>query len=158
MARGRRAVAAPARGLALCGLVIASVCSGACGSSTADTTVPVASSDSASTVSSASGGLRLTLAVSPVRATAGQVVSFRVSLGASDAAGALAYRLSYGDGSSHGNIVPQFCRGSPGAPEHATWELTRRYQRAGTYRARVYGHVNCSNASRLAATLSVVVR
>lgn len=157
MAGGRRAVAAPARGLALCGLVMASFCCGACGSSTAGTTAPVTSSDSSSTVSSASGGLRLTLAVSPARAAAGQAVSFRVSLGASDAAGALAYRLSYGDGSSHGNTIPQFCRASPGASEHGTWELTHRYQWAGTYRATVKGHVNCSNASGVAATLSVVV-
>jgi hypothetical protein len=83
-------------------------------------------------------------------------VGFTVTLRTGPAAGALGYRLDFGDGTSRQNAVPQFCLARPRSPEQQTSQLVHRYARAGTYRASLHGRVNCSSI-RATATLAVVV-
>lgn len=111
----------------------------------------------AATQSRTYAGMTVTLTASPARAAADARVSFRLQLSARSAAGALAYRIGFGDGSSRQNIVPEFCRASPSGPERGSWEIPHRYAKAGSYRATLYGSVNCQRSSRAAVTVTVVI-
>ncbi len=101
--------------------------------------------------------MTVTLTAYPARTGAGAAVSFRLELSARSAAGALAYRLTLGDGSSRQNIVPEFCRASPRGGASTSWQLSHRYARAGTYRVTLYGSVNCQRSSHAAVSVNVVI-
>jgi hypothetical protein len=71
------------------------------------------------------------------------------------ARGALAYAVSYGDGTGAHNIVPMFCQAGLGSARHGRWRLLHRYGSAGTYHAAVTVEVNCGGPG---ATARAVVR
>ncbi len=145
-------------GLAACLLCAACGAGGSAGTSQArGATVPASSASQSRSATASGDGLKVTLTLSPARAAAGAPVSFRLAMGASSAAGALAYRIRFGDGSGRQNIVPEFCRAPPGGPGHGSWQISHRYARAGTYRVTLFGSVNCQRASRVAVTVDVVI-
>lgn len=102
------------------------------------------------------GGVTVTLTVNPARAELGAAVGFTLEIRAASATGALAYRLYYGDGMSAENVVPLFCLASPRASTHASWHLSHRYEKVGSYRVLAVGSVNCSS-SRAAIGTAVVI-
>ena len=103
-----------------------------------------------------SGGLIATLTATPTRAKVGSTVQFEVTASESHALGALGYQLSYGDGTSAENVVPQFCVVGKGAPMRQTWRLSHRYKAAGRYRVSVSVYVNCTRDQAL-AHITVIV-
>jgi hypothetical protein len=101
-----------------------------------------------------SGGLIATLTATPTRAKIGSTVQFEVTASARHALGALGYQLSYGDGTSAENVVPQFCVAGRGAPRRQTWHLSHRYKAAGQYRVSASIYVNCTS-DQATATVAV---
>ena len=83
-------------------------------------------------------------------------MGFTLAIAAPRASGALVYRLYYGDGTSTQNVAPQFCIASPQTPKRASWHLSHRYPRAGTYRVLAVGSVNCSSARASVTTVVVI--
>lgn len=59
---------------------------------------------------------------------------------------ALRYVLTFGDGASRHNLVPQFCT-SRASSRRARWSFTHRYPRRGVYHVSVKVSANCSPAS-----------
>lgn len=86
--------------------------------------------------------------------TSGPAGTVRVVVRAEDAhaPGALRYVVRFGDGAVAQNRVPLFCVPPPGPRRRATWHLTHRYARAGSYRLSVHVSANCAAA---VATTSV---
>lgn len=111
----------------------------------------------AATQSRSSNGMTVTLSATPARTAAARAVFFRLELSARSAAGALVYRVSFGDGSTRRNVVPEFCRAAPGGPEHGSWLLSHRYARAGTYRVTLQGSVNCQRSASAVVAVDVVI-
>jgi hypothetical protein len=62
------------------------------------------------------------------------------------ARGALRYVLTFGDGASRHNLVPQFCT-SNASHRRARWSFTHRYSRRGAYHVSVKVSASCSPAS-----------
>lgn len=117
------------------------------------TTVPALASTTPTTRASGatrqamarSGGMTVTLSVSPDSAAVGATVDVSVSAQEASASGALGYTLSYGDGSGSANEVPQFCRAGPGRSEAQTWYLTHAYRASGSYSIVATVYVNCGS-------------
>lgn len=80
----------------------------------------------------------------------------RVTVQAEDARarGALEYVVTYGDGSSARDLVPQICLGGSGTARRATWHFEHRYRSRGTYRVQVSVHAVCT-AGALGAGVTV---
>ncbi len=115
---------------------------------------PASNSTTSITVSSV--GLRISLKVSPERVVPGAVVAFRLHLAASHAVGALGYQLNFGDGTSRANPIPMYCLAGAGVAAHETWRFNHQYRKAGVYHVSVVGFVNCSPARATArATIAV---
>jgi len=108
------------------------------------------------TATKRSGGLITTLTATPTRAKIGSTVQFEVTASVRRALGALGYQLRYGDGTSAGNIVPQFCVAGRGAPIRQTWRLSHRYKATGRYRVSATLYVNCTS-DHATATVAVSV-
>lgn len=117
------------------------------------TTTPA---DSASSDVARSGDLTVTLTVSPAQASSGAAMQFTIAADETAAHGALAYRLTYGDGATDQNVVAQYCLGGAGAPQTQQWQLTHRYASAGRYSASVTVTANCT-PDRATATVPVVI-
>jgi hypothetical protein len=98
--------------------------------------------------------LAITLTATPTRAKISSTVQFEVTVSDAHALGALGYQLSYGDGTSAENVVPQFCVAGRGAPSRQMWRLTHRYKAAGRYHVSASVYVNCTSDH---ATATVVV-
>jgi hypothetical protein len=104
-----------------------------------------------------SGGLAVTLTVTPMRTKTGSPVEFNVTAYAPHAPGALGYQLHYGDGTSAAqSTVPQFCIAGGGTPRRQTWRLTHRYKTAGQYRVSANVYVNCTS-DQATATVAVSI-
>ena len=99
-----------------------------------------------------SDGVRVV--VTAVGSGTAATVHFTVSAAVAHARGALGYDVAFGDGTSTGNPVPQFCVAGNGIPRHAVWHLAHRYA-AGSYHVTVTVRVNCTRA---AATARLTVR
>jgi hypothetical protein len=114
-------------------------------------------STSESSKSTTVNGLTISLRVSPKRVTVGAPVTFRLSIGAVHATGALWFMARYGDGTGRtSGPIPMYCLASPGMPEHETWQFTHAYHKAGVYRIVANGDVNCSGIHAVArATITV---
>jgi hypothetical protein len=84
----------------------------------------------------------------------GTPVTFTLTATESHAPGALGYVITYGDGTSDSNPVPQFCVAGPGPPSSQTWTLIHRYTAGGTYTVTATVSVNCS-PDKATATLTV---
>jgi hypothetical protein len=113
-----------------------------------------AKQSASSRVTGRSGGLAITLTATPTRAKIGSTVQFDVTVSVRHALGALGYQLSYGDGTSADNVVPQFCVAGRGAPIRQTWRLAHRYKAAGRYRVSASVYVNCTS-DHATATVAV---
>jgi hypothetical protein len=101
-------------------------------------------------------GLRISLKISPRRVAPGVTVVYEVHLTASHAVGALGYRMSFGDGASRANPIPQYCLQAPGRAASADWTIRHHYAKAGTYKVVVTGFVNCTAARAVARAVVVV--
>lgn len=86
-------------------------------------------------------------------ATSG-VVRVAAKATAGHARGALGYVVTFGDGSSAHNVLPQFCLAGRGGRRQARWLWTHHYV-PGTYHLAVRVHVNCTTAT---ATARLTVR
>lgn len=103
--------------------------------------------------SAASDGLAVHVEARP--STPAGTVQVTVRADATHAPGALGYEVHFGDGTTAHNAVPQFCLAGPGPSRKATWHLTHRYARAGTYHLAVRVSINCTTT---AATAHLSVR
>lgn len=117
--------------LATAGLVVFSTCSGA-GASTPPHVVRAAA---------VSGGLVVSVRATE-SATSGTVRVVVVAT-AAHARGAIGYDISYGDGTSARDVLPQFCLAGHGGTRHARWRFTHHYA-PGTYEMTVTMHVTCA--------------
>ncbi|HMD57181.1 MAG TPA: hypothetical protein VKG82_06885 [Solirubrobacteraceae bacterium] len=97
------------------------------------------------------------MTVTPARAALGASVEIDLTVVAVRAAGALAYRLDFGDGRHSENVLPQFCQAVPSARAHEAWHFTHRYSRPGVYRVGVFARVNCTDERAVAAVSVKVV-
>ena len=118
-------------------------------------TAPTTVATSPSSAVAVSGTLTLTLAASATRIAPGAPITVTVSATDTQARGALAYRVSYGDGTSDQNVVPQFCLAGAGIVSHQTWPLTHRYTASGNYLVVATVTATCT-PDRATATLSVI--
>ena len=101
------------------------------------------------------GGLTIALAVTPVSAPAGSAIRFTASAEEDHAAGAIGYRLSYGDGAAaESGAMPLFCVGGPAPTMNRTWRFSHRYKSTGNYRAVLSVDVNCT-VDRATAAVTV---
>lgn len=73
------------------------------------------------------------------------------------APGALSYAVRFGDGTVAQNRVPQFCVAAPGPRRRATWHLTHRYARPGSYRVSVRVSANCTTGAPVTASVRLQV-
>jgi hypothetical protein len=108
------------------------------------------------TANERSRGLIAMLTAAPVQTKIGSAVQFEVTASVRHALGAVGYQLSYGDGTSAENVVPQFCIAGRGASTRQTWHLSHRYRAAGRYRVSVSVYVNCTR-EHATATVAVYV-
>ena len=104
--------------------------------------------------SAALAGLAVQVAAAPPRARTGTPVRVTVRARATRAHGALGYVVTYGDGSSSHDLVPQFCLGGARTTQRATWHFEHRYRARGTYRVRVSVHAVCT-AGAVSAAVTV---
>jgi hypothetical protein len=101
------------------------------------------------------GALTVMLTATPMMAKAGAPVQFGLTAYAPHAAGALGYRLRYGDGTSAAeSTVPLFCIAGKGRPMRGTWPLSHRYRTAGRYRVSASVYFNCAS-DHATATVTV---
>jgi hypothetical protein len=107
-------------------------------------------------VTATSRGLRISLSVVPVRAAPGEPVLFTLNVTDRAANGALGYIVSFGDGTSHANVIPMFCLAGKGRPEHEAWRMAHRYARAGSYHVSAIGYANCG-PDRASVTRQLVI-
>jgi len=91
----------------------------------------------------------VTLTVSPGPA-------FTVTADESNAPGALAYQIAYGDGTTDQNAVPQHCVAGAGSPQSQTWHFTHQYAAPGTYHVSATVSATCT-PDRATASLDVHV-
>lgn len=106
------------------------------------TTTSVAPPGSTAESTASSGGLTIALSASPDRSPIGATVHISARAHEASAVGALAYDVSFGDGTQSSNAVPQFCRQS-GIPDTETWQLPHSYEAPGTYVVTASVRVNC---------------
>jgi hypothetical protein len=105
-----------------------------------------------------SGGLTVTLAITPSVAKAGSTVAIELTARARHAAGALGYLLRYGDGRTSGlGAVPQFCIAGAAPPAHRSWRATHRYRAPGSYIVSASVYINCTQ-DRATATARLAIR
>lgn len=76
---------------------------------------------------------------------------------ATHAPGALAYAVHFGDGTVAQNHVPTFCVAGPGPHRQATWHLSHRYDRSGTYRLSVRVSASCAAGGPVTASVRLRV-
>lgn len=108
-------------------------------------------------VTASSGALTITLAATPVHPVApDQPIALHLTAEDAAAVGALGYVLSYGDGTTDQNVVPQFCVGS-GVPAHQDWSFSHRYPGRGTYQATARVFVNCGGPSVSSPPVTVTI-
>jgi hypothetical protein len=120
-------------------------------------TATTLASGGSQTVMASTADLDVTMTVSPLRGPAGTSVGFSVTANASHATGALGYQLSYGDGTTAQNPVPQFCTAGGGNVSNSAWTLTHRYAAAGSYATTVHVFVNCSGDAVTTAAVTVAI-
>lgn len=101
-------------------------------------------------------GLTVALTASPSPATTSAAVGFRLQADVQRARGALAYVLSYGDGTSSSNITPDVCQSGVGSPVKMTWWLRHRYDEPGTYHVVATVRPLCTSG-RAAAHMTIDV-
>lgn len=106
---------------------------------------------------SRANGLAVQVSASPSLATTADTVRLWVEAAMEHARGALSYDLSYGDGTTGGNVTPDVCVGGSGSPRRVTWRLRHRYRAAGTYHVAVTVGAVCSSY-RVTARLTIHVR
>ncbi len=104
-----------------------------------------------------SGGLTIALTARPTRTESGSPVRFTATAYERHAAGAVGYRLAYGDGAgAESGPTPLFCiAGTPHAV-HRMWSFSHRYKASGRYRALLNVHVNCTRDRTTAAIMVTV--
>ncbi len=107
--------------------------------------------------SATSGGLTITLTVTPSRIKSGAVVEMRLAAYERRAPGAFGYEVLYGDGTrTPPSAIPQFCRAGKLKPARALWQLSHRYRAAGSYHVSARVFVNCTrDHARATATVGV---
>jgi hypothetical protein len=107
-----------------------------------------------------SGGLRIALTATPTRTESGSPVRFTASASERHAAGAVGYRLAYGDGAhAESGPIPLFCIAGAAPAVHRMWSFSHRYSVPGRYRALLGVYVNCTRDRTTAAvTISVTGR
>jgi hypothetical protein len=109
------------------------------------------------TLAATSGELQVAVSVTPTRTTPGAPVRFVIHATAANAPGLLSYQVEYGDGSSDQNVVAQLCRSGANPTQRETWRLTHRYERAGSFLARVTVTAGCT-PDRTNSALTIRVR
>jgi hypothetical protein len=103
------------------------------------------------------GGLTIALVAAPVHAKAGAPVRFTASAREGHAAGAIGYRLDYGDGmAAESGVTPMFCIAGPAPAAYRTWRFSHRYRSVGRYRALLHVYVNCTS-DHATATVPVTI-
>jgi hypothetical protein len=115
----------------------------ACGDGSGSTGTSTGAS-TGTTLAATSGNLQVMVSVAPMRTTTGAPVRFVIHATAAHAPGLLSYQVEYGDGTSDQNVVAQLCRGGSNPTQQETWRLTHRYERAGTFLARVTVTAGCT--------------
>ncbi len=131
-------------------VLLAAACGSASGPSSAQRTP-----EPAHRATAHSGGLSITLTVTPARA-GGRAVDVTAGAQESHAPGSLTYQVNYGDGEGAQNAAPLLCQPGSGGPAHDTWRLSHRYASAGTYRVTITVHAGCTpDATQAAVTVPV---
>jgi len=103
-----------------------------------------------------SGGLSIALVVAPVRGAGERAVAVTAEARETHAPGSLTYQVRYGDGAQAQNAAPLLCQSGSSGPAHATWRLSHRYARSGTYRVSLTVHAGCTpDAAQAAVVVSV---
>jgi PKD domain len=127
----------------------------ACGSASGPSSAPH-TPEPARRATAHSGGLSITLTVTPARAAGGRAIDVTAKAQESRAPGSLTYQVSYGDGARAQNAAPLLCQAGSSGPARATWRLSHRYAHSGTYRVSLTVHAACTpDAARTAVSISV---
>ncbi len=104
-----------------------------------------------------SGGLTIALAATPTRTESGSPVRFTASAYERRAAGAVGYRLAYGDGvDAESGPTPLYCIAGTAPAVHRMWSFSHRYRASGRYRALLNVYVNCTRDRTTAAIVVTV--
>ena len=126
----------------------------ACGSASVPSSAP-RTPEPARRATAHSGGLSITLTVTPARAGE-RAVDVTAEARESQAPGSLTYQVSYGDGAQAQNAAPLLCQAGPSGPARATWRLSHRYAHSGTYRVSLTVHAACTpDAAQTTVSVSV---
>jgi hypothetical protein len=107
-------------------------------------------------VTARSGPTSVRLTVDRSHGRTGAVFGFAVSVTVRGPRGALAYRLTFGDGTSSNPAVPLVCLSTPRPSATGTWVVHHRYLHPGTYRVVATGWAECT-PGRASATATVTV-
>ena len=107
-------------------------------------------------VAARAGGLSITLAVAPARASRVKAISFNLSAQEREAHGALEYQIFYGDGKTDQNPAPQYCV-SVASPAQEIWTLSHRYTAPGTYMVILTAWANCTRDRARTQAVAVTI-